>query len=77
MVFFILDPRSTFSWQMFVIRTVLGLESVPILKNKDLFVINSKESDRFTDSEGLWVSWVNIITESEKMRYSLEVSPLL
>ena len=75
--FFILNPRSTFSWQIFLIRTVLGLESVPILKNKDIFVRNNPESDKFTDSEGLWVSWVNIIAESEKIRYSLEASPLL
>ena len=61
--FFVLNPRSTFSWQIFVIRTVLGLESVPILRNKDFYMRMSKESDRMSDIEGLWISWAGVITE--------------
>ena len=70
--FFILNPYSTYSWQIFVIRTVLGLKSVPILNNKDFYLRNSVESNNMTDHEGLWVSWSTIITESENMRIGLK-----
>jgi len=51
---FIMNPRSTFSWQIFVIRACLSLQSVPVLWNQDLFM-EVRESQR-----PLWVSWKTI-----------------
>jgi hypothetical protein len=56
--FFVLNPRSTFSWQVYLIRLCLGLESVPILKNKDVYV--SDEQD-YGGVKGLWVSWSSVV----------------
>ena len=35
---FVLNPRSTFSWEIFVVRECLGLPSLPVLRTKDLYV---------------------------------------
>jgi hypothetical protein len=56
--FFVLNPRSTFSWQVYLIRLCLGLESVPILKNKDVYT--SDEQD-YGGVKGLWVSWSSVV----------------
>lgn len=53
---FILNPRSTFSWQIFVIRACLSLQSIPILLTQDLFM-EAKGAER-----PLWVSWSSIQT---------------
>lgn len=66
--FFILNPRSTFSWQIFIIRAVLGLESVPILQWHDLYmkvyhaedVKHSHLIDKHL-SNAQWVSWNSIL----------------
>ena len=36
--FFIMNPRSTFSFEVYIIRTSLGLQSVPVMRNKDFFL---------------------------------------
>ena len=72
--FFILNPRSTFSWQIFVIRTVLGLGSVPILKHKDFYMRNNVGADNITDASGVWISWGMILTAVDDMRVSLRES---
>lgn len=51
---FIMNPRSTFSWQIFVIRACLALQSVPVLLNQDLF-LETRDAHR-----PLWVSWSSI-----------------
>lgn len=51
---FIMNPRSTFSWIIFVVRAAMQLDSVPVMKNKDLFL--SEKSDF------LWVSWLSILS---------------
>jgi hypothetical protein len=56
--FFVLNPRSTFSWQVYLIRLCLGLESVPILKNKDVYVDNEQE---YGGLKGLWVGWLSVV----------------
>ena len=43
---FILNPRSTFSWQIYLVRTILGLKSVPVLKSKDVFCQKQSEYDK-------------------------------
>jgi hypothetical protein len=55
--FFIMNPRSTFSFEVFVVRTILGLESVPILKNKDFYV---KASSEVSSKVPLWVTFVSV-----------------
>jgi hypothetical protein len=54
--FFILNPRSTFSWEIYLIRLALGLSSVPVMTGKDLYVQHPEES-RKNNLTGLWVSW--------------------
>ena len=55
--FFIMNPRSTFSFEVFVIRTCLGLESVPVMKDKDFYV---KASDSISLKDPLWVTFGSI-----------------
>ena len=55
--FFIMNPRSTFSFEVFVIRTILGMESVPVLKSHDFFVKNPGEISR---DNPLWVTFTSI-----------------
>ena len=71
--FFILNPRSTFSWQAYVIRCCLGLESVPILVNADLYAQGGKEFEK-QQKLGLWVSWVSILDAAKDVRNSLQIS---
>lgn len=57
---FVQNPRSTYSFEIFVIRVCLGLETIPILKNNDLFVQKIPD-DLVKHDRPLWVSWVSII----------------
>jgi hypothetical protein len=70
--FFILNPRSTFSWQIYVIRVILGLESVPVLEDFDVFVKAYAPKDLVgcefknitavkPDYHSFWVSYLSII----------------
>jgi hypothetical protein len=52
--FFILNPRSTFSWEIYIIRVVLGLQSVPLVTGND-FYLRKMPTD-------LWVSWTSTIS---------------
>jgi hypothetical protein len=51
--FFLLNPRSTFSWQIYLVRLCLALPSVPILKTNDFYLQSADEMK----GRGLWVSW--------------------
>ena len=55
--FFIMNPRSTFSFEVFVVRTILGLESVPVLKSHDFFV---KSPGGISRDNPLWVTFLSI-----------------
>jgi hypothetical protein len=57
--FFILNPRSTFSWQVFLLRDCFGLPSAPILKNNDLFLMEP-EALKQEGRNHLWVNWMSI-----------------
>lgn len=60
--FFILNPRSTFSWQIYLIRVCLELESVPVIENTDIYVQNTNDfSDKFHNRKNLWVNFVSIV----------------
>ena len=56
---FILNPRSTFSWEIYLIRVCLALESVPILKEKDLYVMHPNKLVEL--KRPLWVSWLSVV----------------
>lgn len=66
--FFILNPRSTFSWQVYLIRICLGLESVPILNNKDLYVRSNSDNLAYQKDGLLWVSWVSVVEIYDKIK---------
>ena len=59
---FVLNPRSTFSFAIHAIRVVLGLQSVPLPPNKDVFMLSTaaykaKASAGAPGWNGLWVNW--------------------
>ena len=68
--FFLLNPRSTFSWQVFLIRNCLRLESVPILTNTDVFVQDEREYGAM-HRDRLWVSFVSVVEAANHLRKSL------
>jgi len=65
---FVLNPRSTFSFQIYVIRTILGLDSVPLIDDHDIYCktynISDLKSCAFREEYGktnsFWVSWSSI-----------------
>jgi hypothetical protein len=57
--FFVMNPRSTFSFQIYIIRSVLGLSSVPMVKNNDFYLQRVPE-DLASAHRPLWVSWLSI-----------------
>lgn len=67
---FVLNPRSTFSWQIFVIREILGLHSVPLLRNNDYLVMQLSEYKR-EKRTGLVVSWLQIAESARQARLSV------
>ena len=67
---FILNPRSTFSWQIFVVREILGLHSVPLLTNNDYLVMQHSEYKR-EKRTGLVVSWLQIAESARLARLSI------
>lgn len=67
---FILNPRSTFSWQIYIVREILGLQSVPILKNNDYLVMDQVEYRR-EKRTGLVVSWTQIADSARRARLAL------
>ncbi len=58
--FFIMNPRSTFSWQIFLVRMILSLSSVPLVKNND-FYLQKVPEDLNAGKRDLWVSWTSIV----------------
>jgi hypothetical protein len=56
---FILNPYSTFSWEIFIVRVCLGLISLPIIQNNDFYL--HKQSDIEAAKRPLWVSWKSIL----------------
>ncbi|KAJ1440140.1 hypothetical protein B484DRAFT_162535 [Ochromonadaceae sp. CCMP2298] len=66
---FVMNPRSTFSWQIFVVRTVLDLPSVPRLRS-DLY-LQSEAEVRGADRP-LWVSWSSVGEAFDTMRPHLQ-----
>ena len=69
--FFIMNPRSTFSFEVFVIRSALLLSTVPILKNHDFYVKNPRS---ISPSNPLWVTFSSI--ETAFGRSTIEASQL-
>eukprot|EP00981_Chlorochromonas_danica_P013780 scaffold6852_cov215-Ochromonas_danica.AAC.17 len=59
--FFMLNPRSTFSWQIYLVRLVLALPSVPILRNNDFYMQKVPDELQASGREGLWVSSTSTI----------------
>lgn len=65
--FFILNPLSTFSWQIYLIRLSLALESVPVIRQK-IFCLNCYKHNQI---KPWWVSWTSAIDsffETERKR---------
>lgn len=56
---FIQNPRSTFSFQIYIIRVCLGLPSVPRMANNDLYVQRVPQ-DLVAADRPLWVSWLSM-----------------
>ena len=57
---FIMNPYSTFSWQVFLVRVILSLDSLPKIKNSD-FYLQSQSINHY-----LWVSWCSVIDATLK-----------
>ena len=70
--FFVLNPISTFSWQVFVVRKCLGLDSVPLLTDND-FYLQTRKHFKISNRDGLWVSFVSIAEAANDIRKSLEL----
>jgi len=52
---FILNPHSSVSWQIFLVRVILSLPSIPKIKNSD-FYLQTRSGTR-----NLWVSWSSVL----------------
>jgi len=59
--FFILNPRSTFSWEIYLIRVILGLESVPIIRNNDMYLQDLNKDYKELNRTRFWVSWETVV----------------
>jgi hypothetical protein len=64
--FFIQNPRSTFSWQIFVIRACFGLRSVPTVSNNDIY-LQRVPQDLIAADRPLWVSWSSLHKAFERL----------
>lgn len=69
---FIQNPRSTFSLQIYVVRTCLGLLSVPTLPGNDIYV-QRIPYDLETAHRPLMVSWSSLQAALKVMSASLSV----
>lgn len=58
---FIMNPRSTFSWQIFVVRACLALESVPIMRPPQDFYLQKYPEELKANDREPWVSWTTIL----------------
>lgn len=60
--FFVANPLSTFSWEIFVVRVCLGLESVPIIVTNDIYMMHMEGFNHYKRNvSDRWVSWTSII----------------
>jgi hypothetical protein len=57
---FVLNPRSTFSWQIYLIRVCLALQSVPVVRTNDLFMQKLPE-ELVLGNRTMWVSWRSVV----------------
>lgn len=57
---FVLNPRSTFSWQIYLLRVALALQSVPVVRGNDLFMQKLPE-ELAIGNRTLWVSWTSVV----------------
>jgi hypothetical protein len=57
---FILNPRSTFSWEIYLVRLCLGLLSVPVVRTNDLYLRKLPEEEVVPNGM-LWVSWTSVV----------------
>lgn len=57
--FFVLNPRSTFSWQIYLIRLLLSLPSVPVIKNNDFYM--QRADEMAASKRDVWVSWTSTL----------------
>ena len=72
--FAILNPVSTYSFSIFIIRTILGLKTVPNPKpNKDLF-FNSVEEYATVRENRTWVSYASIVDAMNGIQKQYNIS---
>ncbi len=67
---FIMNPASTFSWQVYVVRTALGLKSVPTLRD-NIFdcTLGAVYSEKFNHN---WVNWLTIENVAKRLNQHLQ-----
>lgn len=61
---FILNPRSTFSWQIYCVRVILGLPNVPVMEQKDLFVTKKAQYDALSKEQNTYLQQHELKKES-------------
>ena len=59
--FFVMNPMSTFSLEIYIIRLCLSLRSVPVIKNNDFYMRKVPDEIKSENRDGLWVSWLSVI----------------
>jgi hypothetical protein len=60
--FFIMNPRSTYSWEIFVVRECMRLESVPKVRGHDFYMQKYPEDyNYYKRTIRYWVSWTSIM----------------
>lgn len=75
---FVLNPRSTVSWIVFVVRAALGLQSVPIPSINDMFLMKLPQEFEAEGRTIEWVSWASVLKASARLSSLLDsqlVSP--
>ena len=68
--FFVMNPMSTFSLEIYIIRLCFSLRTIPIIKNNDLFMKKNPDDLVKEKRDGLWVSWLSLI---DAKNYNKEV----
>jgi hypothetical protein len=68
---FVLNPKSTLSWQIFIIRACLGLTSVPRLFDTDLYMRRLPDHTRAKHPSYLWINWRSIEAAGRYLRIQL------
>lgn len=68
--FFIMNPMSTFSLEIYIIRLCFSLRSIPIIKNNDFYMRKIPDELISDKRDGLWVNWISVI---DAKNYNKEV----